>query len=115
MSYCLQRSKRDINAAIFFEMLKGDFEFDENWMIKHLICNRCGMILSQPNRLHRCGHTFCRDCSPPKLRSCPTCSSVVEAVQPDLTASGLISTLRGKCKVENCSFAGTCLFIIGPY
>ena len=93
------KKERMGQRCYFFEMLKGDFEFDENWMIKHLVCHRCGMILCQPNRLHRCGHTFCRDCSPPKLRSCPTCSSVVEAVQPDLTASGLISTLRGKCKV----------------
>ena len=87
--------------------------FDENEMMKHLVCYRCGRVFEQPSRLHRCGHTFCRGCCP--VRLCHICSCVVEDLQPDLTASGLIANMRGRCQVKNCPFSGILSIYLGSY
>lgn len=43
------------------------FTFQENPLLKFLQCPQCSNVLSQPTRLHTCGHTFCEPCAPDLL------------------------------------------------
>ena len=81
-----------------------NFYFQENPLIKYLICSVCQKVFYLPIRLHRCGHTFCRSCSPDVLKKCPCCLSIIEKKQTDLFAAGLINDLLVRCTVPDCPF-----------
>ena len=83
------------------------FTFQENSLLKFLQCPQCSNVLSHPTRLHSCGHTFCESCAPELLSQCPSCLTIIEAKQPDLTAVALISDLQVRCSAPECPFSGS--------
>jgi hypothetical protein len=89
----------------------GEFSFEENYLLKYLICKVCGLVLRNPMRLHRCGHTFCERCAPGVEKQCEQCGLEVEAKQVDLTSSNLIADLGVKCNAPDCPFQGNWRFI----
>lgn len=96
-----------INFLFITMALTQDFTFEDNPLLPNLTCPRCQLVFREPTRLHRCGHTFCEDCCPLLLQPCHSCCILVEAKQPDLIASSLISDLAVICTAPDCPFQGT--------